>query len=66
MIAFSSQKSEARFREASSRIHGVNSLDRVCRKCGEKRPQSELIRQNYRNTRLAPTRWICKGGCDVR
>ena len=66
MIAFGSQNAEQSFRDGSARISGSNSTNRTCCKCGKKRPQSELLRKNFSNTRLAPTRWICKGGCDVR
>lgn len=66
MISFSCPNSEQSFRDGSARISSSNSTNRTCCKCGKKRPQSELLRKNFSNTSLAPTRWICKGGCDVR
>ena len=66
MIAFSHPNAEQSFRESSARISSSNSTSRKCCKCGKKRPQAELLRKNFSNTRIAPTIWICKGGCDVR
>ena len=65
MIAFPSNNAEQSFRDSSAKIHGSNSTSRTCCKCGAKKPQRELLRKNFLNTRIAPTKWVCKGGCDV-
>lgn len=65
MIEFKSPRAEGNFRSVTAAIHTSYCTSRVCSKCGQRRPLDEVVRRG-RNTRFDPTRWECRGGCDVR